>query len=759
MKEKLLKERQDVIRELIARNPNYRPPPDFRPEKKSRKIYIPVHAHPGYNFIGLIIGPRGNTQKRMEKETGAKIAIRGKGSVKEGRVRKDMKPDPSEDDDLHVLITADTDDALEKASGMIEKLLVPVEEDLNEHKRRQLRELAELNGTLRDYEAWDLKREESGLYELPLGIKEKAEKQYERDVKALHPDCEVVGMEDEYKSFMKELVGGVLPSPVRIERERGSLDDPCNLYVGYIPHHLAEDQLRAMFEECGEVRDCRIIMDRQTGRSKGFGFVRMVTEEGARKATRELNNRQIDNRRLIVRVKCHGPPPSSASAREGRAVWRNTDGAKQDVGDSGRVESDAGHHGEQEVAGSGDLPAAQWMGETAFQSGMEIPAPPPAPLQQDGHWMHVYGDDAPPGVELVSTDDVAVPGFQPAVAATAVPNWAGDLQHVFPPGHEFRDVTDTMIPSQAGMEDTGPPGVEPAPPGDESFEEIPQPPPPPPGDPQGFMEGQYSVQPYYMYVGGTEGIDTGSAEMGMAYGNNMDGVSGHVPAGDVWSGDAVHSADMPDSAALDTIKTEQATIDVQRVPLPEQGPTSLSTGEKAGKEEQNGDTPGGGKTDWKSGATANGKTPEALNERPSTQLEELPRSKEQDKLRSHNRRWPDRRQTERKKRSPSPPPEPPRPPSPQVSEEGEIPMEPGELQKYLNKMRRHSRSPSRQGHRDRCGSPRDSRYSRRSFRRSMSPGGVPHRRDARYRGGGFGLGPIWPPKESRLQVDERSKGS
>jgi len=50
-------------------------------------------------------------QKRMEKETSTKIAIRGRGSVKEGRLRKDgAKPDASENEELHVLVTADTDE-------------------------------------------------------------------------------------------------------------------------------------------------------------------------------------------------------------------------------------------------------------------------------------------------------------------------------------------------------------------------------------------------------------------------------------------------------------------------------------------------------------------------------------------------------------------------------------------------------------------------------------------------------------------------
>ena len=106
---------QDIITEIIKRNPNYKPPSDYRPEKKTRRIMIPVHDHPGYNFIGLILGPRGNTHRRMEAETGAKIFIRGRGSVKEGRERRE-KPDPSDNDDLHVQIIAEDDVALNKVS-------------------------------------------------------------------------------------------------------------------------------------------------------------------------------------------------------------------------------------------------------------------------------------------------------------------------------------------------------------------------------------------------------------------------------------------------------------------------------------------------------------------------------------------------------------------------------------------------------------------------------------------------------------------
>jgi len=147
-KDKLIRERHILIEKAMKINPTFRPPPDYKPisTKKTKRIYIPVKEFPDYNFIGLIIGPRGLTQKKMERESGAKISIRGKGSVKEGRTGQQV----DEDDDLHVLITADSEQQLETASKMVERLLVPVEEGKNEHKREQLRLLAEINGTLRE---------------------------------------------------------------------------------------------------------------------------------------------------------------------------------------------------------------------------------------------------------------------------------------------------------------------------------------------------------------------------------------------------------------------------------------------------------------------------------------------------------------------------------------------------------------------------------------------------------------------------------
>ncbi|KAG2381478.1 hypothetical protein C9374_006467 [Naegleria lovaniensis] len=109
----------------------------------SRKIYIPVDEYPDYNFIGLIIGPGGLTQKKLEKESGAKIAVRGKGSVKPGKIPVKSFGD---EENLHVLITAEDEDSVEKAAEMIKRLLIPVEEGTNELKKEQLRELARQRG-------------------------------------------------------------------------------------------------------------------------------------------------------------------------------------------------------------------------------------------------------------------------------------------------------------------------------------------------------------------------------------------------------------------------------------------------------------------------------------------------------------------------------------------------------------------------------------------------------------------------------------
>ena len=91
----------------------------------------------------------------METESGAKIAIRGKGSVKEGKGRSDAAHTSNQEEDLHCLIMADTEEKVNKAKALIHNVIetaASIPEGQNELKRNQLRELAALNGTLRDDE-------------------------------------------------------------------------------------------------------------------------------------------------------------------------------------------------------------------------------------------------------------------------------------------------------------------------------------------------------------------------------------------------------------------------------------------------------------------------------------------------------------------------------------------------------------------------------------------------------------------------------
>ncbi|CAI8597981.1 unnamed protein product [Vicia faba] len=70
-------EKRETIGEILKLDPSYKPPPGFKPLLKEHSIPLPVQEYPGYKFIGLIYGPGGDNQKRLEKETGAKIKIRG----------------------------------------------------------------------------------------------------------------------------------------------------------------------------------------------------------------------------------------------------------------------------------------------------------------------------------------------------------------------------------------------------------------------------------------------------------------------------------------------------------------------------------------------------------------------------------------------------------------------------------------------------------------------------------------------------------
>ncbi|HEY4196345.1 MAG TPA: RNA-binding protein [Mucilaginibacter sp.] len=73
-----------------------------------------------------------------------------------------------------------------------------------------------------------------------------------------------------------------------------------NIFVGSLPFKLEEADLKELFEAFGEVTSVKIINDRESGRSKGFGFVEMADDEAAKKAIADLNGSEVAGRNIVV---------------------------------------------------------------------------------------------------------------------------------------------------------------------------------------------------------------------------------------------------------------------------------------------------------------------------------------------------------------------------------------------------------------------------------------------------------------------------
>ncbi|XP_051122894.1 splicing factor-like protein 1 [Andrographis paniculata] len=554
-REKLNRERQEIISQIIKKNPAFKPPADYRPPKLQKKLYIPMKEYPGYNFIGLIIGPRGNTQKRMEKETGAKIVIRGKGSVKEGRLqqKRDLKHDPSENEDLHVLVEADTQEALEAAAGMVEKLLQPVDEVLNEHKRQQLRELAALNGTIRDEEFCRLCGEPGHRqYACPSRTST-----FKSDVLCKicgdggHPtiDCPVKNttgkkMDDEYQNFLAEL-GGTLPesatksssatlalpgtagsnppwvggtSVTSTTTQAGSGAslikpkeyDETNLYIGYLPPNLEDDGLIGLFAPYGEIVMAKVIKDRVSGLSKGYGFVKYSDVQQANNAIAAMNGHKLDGRTIAVRVAGKPPQPAVPPGPPGPPVPPYP-APSQPVGVYPSQQYNAG-------GPIGSAPPGSYAGgpvpwgppppppPPSYSTYPPPPPPPgsaiypPVPAPQFGI-QYPPPPPMPPGSSSASMQTVSSTDTQHSYASS------GEQQQSYPPGVQFQSSAPvpsvptyvygnsvaSMLPSAQPQPQPQPPYPTPPPPYSYPPYYGAVPPPPPPAAPQQGVDPSHGL--------------------------------------------------------------------------------------------------------------------------------------------------------------------------------------------------------------------------------------------------------------------------
>lgn len=73
-----------------------------------------------------------------------------------------------------------------------------------------------------------------------------------------------------------------------------------NLFVGGLPYETTQEELERLFASCGTVASAKLIMDRDTGRSKGFGFIEMATEAEAQAAIKKLNGTTLGSRQIFI---------------------------------------------------------------------------------------------------------------------------------------------------------------------------------------------------------------------------------------------------------------------------------------------------------------------------------------------------------------------------------------------------------------------------------------------------------------------------
>jgi len=125
----------------------------LKPVKKQEKVIIPIKEHPKFNFVGKLLGPKGMTLKRLQEETGTKMAILGRGSMKDKNKEEEMRKEGGKfahlNDDLHVHVEAfaplpEAYRRVGHALAELNKFLMPDHND--EIRQQQMEEMMYLNG-------------------------------------------------------------------------------------------------------------------------------------------------------------------------------------------------------------------------------------------------------------------------------------------------------------------------------------------------------------------------------------------------------------------------------------------------------------------------------------------------------------------------------------------------------------------------------------------------------------------------------------
>lgn len=123
-----------------------------------------------------------------------------------------------------------------------------------------------------------------------------------------------------------QVVGTVKPPQIRGKQNDIQGKDIMDIYVGNLSYDTTEAGLKQQFEQYGPVDRVNVIMDKFSGKSKGFAFVTMTDTNGANKAIAEMNGKEIDGRRLVV---------NAARPREPRAGGFGDGGGRSGGGGGG----------------------------------------------------------------------------------------------------------------------------------------------------------------------------------------------------------------------------------------------------------------------------------------------------------------------------------------------------------------------------------------------------------------------------------------
>lgn len=101
-------------------------------------------------------------------------------------------------------------------------------------------------------------------------------------------------------SVEKFAQNGSLHQPPSPTSTTGSEDSKTNLIVNYLPQTMTQEEIRSLFSSIGEVESCKLIRDKVTGQSLGYGFVNYVRFEDADKAINTLNGLRLQNKTIKV---------------------------------------------------------------------------------------------------------------------------------------------------------------------------------------------------------------------------------------------------------------------------------------------------------------------------------------------------------------------------------------------------------------------------------------------------------------------------